>query len=140
MDNDLKYNVYIEGEILPNAYTYEQLMEVGLLDPALLNDGQVYIKEVNESEWQNAKDYCFIYINESGEIVRRNNLNSRENKPTTSDKTKSESENPEWWNVVKFLLCLAVTVISIMLFVSNDIGKPIAMGLIFGSWYWAYHK
>lgn len=50
------YQVEIDGEQLPNSFTFDELIENGLLDE---RDEHIKIKLVEETDWVIALDYPF---------------------------------------------------------------------------------
>lgn len=49
-----RYNIRIDGEVMPNSYTYEELLLNDILD---FDD--IEIKQVSKSKWTNIKSFYF---------------------------------------------------------------------------------
>lgn len=68
------YQVEIDGEQLPNSFTFDELIENGLLDE---RDEHIKIKLVEETDWVIALDYPFsiseknFRLNEDGTVTRK---------------------------------------------------------------------
>ena len=83
-----RYNIRIDGEVMPNSYTYEELLMNDILD---FDD--IEVKQVSKSKWTNIKSFYFpeeheneassdqnYYIGEDGQVHFHNqkeNKNSR---------------------------------------------------------------
>ena len=71
------YQVKIDEEELPNSFTFDELIENGLLDE---RDEHIKIKLIEETEWIIARDYPFSIseksssdnyrLNEDGSVTR----------------------------------------------------------------------
>ena len=70
------YHIRIDGEIMPNSYTYEELLLNGIFD---FDD--IEVKQVSKSNWTNIRTYYFpeehkgissesqsFYIDENGQV------------------------------------------------------------------------
>lgn len=83
------YQVEIDGEQLPNSFTFDELIENGLLDE---KDEHIKIKLVEETDWVIALDYPFsiseknFRLNEDGTVTRKkkNMGNSNGNSSSSS--------------------------------------------------------
>ena len=84
-----RYNIRIDGEVMPNSYTYEEL----LLNDILEFD-DIEVKQVSKSNWTNIKSYYFpeeheddqstsqdFYVDENGQA----HLNGNQSKKNESD-------------------------------------------------------
>lgn len=49
-----RYNIRIDGDVMPNSYTYEELLLNGILD---FDD--IEVKQVSKSKWTNIKSFYF---------------------------------------------------------------------------------
>lgn len=49
-----RYNIRIDGEVMPNSYTYEELLMNDILD---FDD--IEVKQVSKSKWTNIKSFYF---------------------------------------------------------------------------------
>jgi len=49
-----RYNIRIDGEVMPNSYTYEELLLNDILD---FDD--IEVKQVTKSNWTNIKSFYF---------------------------------------------------------------------------------
>ena len=80
-----RYNIRIDGEVMPNSYTYEEL-----LMNDILGFDDIEVKQVSKSKWTNIKSFYFpeehenevssdqnYYIGEDGQV---NFHNQKENK------------------------------------------------------------
>lgn len=84
-----RYNIRIDGEVMPNSYTYEEL----LLNEIFEFD-DIEVKLVSESKWTNIKSF---YFPEEHEDVSPNNCNSQieEDGQNYSSNTQT-SPNPQY--------------------------------------------
>ncbi|MDE6668378.1 MAG: hypothetical protein K2K26_01695 [Muribaculaceae bacterium] len=60
-----RYNIRIDGEVMPNSYTYEELLLNDILD---FDD--IEIKQISKTNWSSIKEYCFPeeHENDSSDI------------------------------------------------------------------------
>ena len=49
-----RYNIRIDGEVMPNSYTYEEL-----LMNDILGFDDIEVKQVSKSKWTNIKSFYF---------------------------------------------------------------------------------
>ena len=71
-----RYHVKIDDSVLPETYSFDELIENGLLDE---RDKHIQVKLIEEREWVVARDYPFsnseapnnsIIINEDSTFIR----------------------------------------------------------------------
>lgn len=80
-----RYNIRMDGEVMPNSYTYEEL----LLNDILEFD-DIEVKQVSKSNWTNIKSYYFpeeheedqsttqdFYVDENGQAHFKRNQSKR---------------------------------------------------------------
>lgn len=90
-----QYNVRIDGQVMPDSYSYEELIVNGILD---FED--IEVKNVNDNYWRNVKDFYFpeehddasnYEIDECGQIVNHGAIHLCPTNLTTT--TPSQNSN-----------------------------------------------
>lgn len=83
-----RYNIKIDGEVMPNDYSYEELVINDILE--FDDDDNIYIKLVSDYNWSTIKGYVFpeeqesYIIDEFGRVVSQNNIGGGGTTPTAS--------------------------------------------------------
>lgn len=150
-----RYNIRIDGEVMPKSYSFEELWYNGVFD---YDDLFIEVKQVSQSDWYNIKYYSFpeknenksintsnkkentsqgqYYINEFGEVVSRNNIgggsqsSSNRNTPSSSYTSNQPSEMPStpsanWGWILKLILTIVAIVIWIAILSNGNIGLSV---------------
>lgn len=121
------YQVKIDEEELPNSFTFDELIENGLLDE---RDEHIKIKLIEETEWVIARDYPFSLseksssdnyrLNEDGSVTR--NVSSMANYSLNEDGSINRSGNyhrphkPDSnmiWAIISITICLPFGILAL---------------------------
>lgn len=148
----MAYRVRIDGQVVSQTYSYEQLIETGIRE---FDD--IYVQQVGDTEWHIAKYYDFpeshvgdqtdYEIDEFGQIMRKNEDNldyeidefgqiRRKNVPegTSSSSTSTgstyTSSNSEGWKIFfKVLGTIAIIALTVVIIgATKGTTAPIAYG------------
>lgn len=128
------YQVKIDEEQLPISYTFDELIENGLLDE---RDEHIKIKLIGETDWVIAHDYPFsksertlsdnFRLNEDGSVTR--NANDMANYSLNEDGSINRSGNypkqqkPDSnmiWAIISISICLPFGILALMESVKVD--------------------
>lgn len=127
------YQVKIDEEQLPNSYTFDELIENGLLDE---RDEHIKIKLIGETDWVIARDYTFstsekksdnFRLNDDGSVTR--NANDMANYSLNEDGSINRSGNyprqrkPDsnmLWAIISISICLPFGILALIESVKVD--------------------
>lgn len=127
------YQVKIDEEQLPNSYTFDELIENGLLDE---RDEHIKIKLIGETNWVIARDYPFstsekisdnFRLNDDGSVTR--NANDMANYSLNEDGSINRSGNyprqrkPDsnmLWAIICISICLPFGILALIESVKVD--------------------
>lgn len=129
----MSYRVRIDGQVAPQIYSYEQLIDEGIIE---FDD--IYVQQIGETDWHIAKYYDFpesleedeqtYEIDEYGQIKRKNipaETSSSSSTPTTYNSSSSDG----WITFLKVLGTIVIIGITVAIIVATGgITAPIAYG------------
>ena len=127
-----RYQVKIEDAVLPDTYTFDELIDNGLLDE---RDENIQVRLVEDSEWVIARDYPFADAEKTTDIANSNeNLivnsdNMAENYTLNDDGTINRPGNfnkppkPDTnliWSIICISVCLPFGILALVESVKVD--------------------
>lgn len=125
-----KYLVKIEDSVLPDSYTFDELIANGLLDE---RDEKIQVKDIEETDWVIARDYPFTNteVSDKNNVVYENSnlANMSENYTLNEDGTINRPGNfnrqrkPDsnlFWAIICISVCLPFGILALMESVKVD--------------------
>lgn len=127
-----RYQVKIDDAVLPDTYTFDELIDNGLLDE---RDENIQVRLVEDSEWVIARDYPFADAEKTTDITNSNeNLivnsdNMAENYTLNDDGTINRPGNfnkppkPDTnliWSIICISVCLPFGILALVESVKVD--------------------
>lgn len=125
------YHVLIDNDISSKTFTFDELINYGLLDDY---DEHIKVKATDETMWQVAREYPFYFsekanpnfvVNEDGTVTRKNGADSSRREPPSelnqntgngSTRTTNSSSSPSSKNdngcIWAILIAIGIAILS----------------------------